>query len=153
MRICIEAGKCQPSGRIVPIVGPFTESRGVVQKTPQFRKFPLYGVPIMATKMNSIQEFTYAIEVLDGKNRPAPVDGPPTWLTDNTDVLALTPAADGMSCKVTAVGIAGTAKVQVTADADLGAGVETLAGIDDVEVTAAPAKTIKMTPGPITDQP
>ncbi len=153
MRICIEAGKCQPSGRIVPQVGPFTESRGVVQKTPRFHKFPLYGVPIMATKMNSIQQFPFKIEILDGKGRPAPVDGPPTWLTDNTDVLALTPSADGMTCDVVAVGIPGTAKVQVTADADLGTGTESLIGTADVEVTAAPGKTIVMTPGPVVDQP
>jgi hypothetical protein len=107
----------------------------------------------MATEMNSIQEFTFKIEILDGKGRPAPVDGPPTWLADNTDVLALTPAADGMSCKVAAVGIPGTGTVQVSADADLGSGSELLVGTGDVNVTPAPAKTIKLTPGPITDQP
>jgi hypothetical protein len=87
------------------------------------------------------------------KGRPAPVDGPPTWLADNTDVVALTPSADGMSCDVVAVGIPGTAKVQVSADADLGSGTELLVGTLDVEVTAAPAKTITLTPGTVVDQP
>lgn len=107
----------------------------------------------MATTMNSIQQFPIKIQILDGKGRPAPVDGPPTWLADNTDVVALTPSADGMSCDVVAVGIPGTAKVQVSADADLGSGTELLVGTLDVEVTAAPAKTITLTPGPVVDQP
>jgi hypothetical protein len=103
--------------------------------------------------MNTTQEFVVTIKPVDRKGNPAPVDGTPTWLTDNADVVALEPSNDGLSCKVTAVGIPGTASIQVTADADLGSGVVPIVGITDVEVTPAPATTIVLTPGPVTDQP
>lgn len=106
----------------------------------------------MALELNTIQKTTLSIQPVNAKGQPAPVDGVPTWLTDNTDVLALTPSADGLSCEVVSVGIAGTATVQVTADADLGSGTTSLVGTLDVNVALAPATSIVITPGPVTDQ-
>ncbi len=153
MRLCFDSGKSCESGRLVPHIGPVRDTKPPVAKTPQYRKFPLYGVPIMAVTMDTDQQFPVTIQIVDRKGKPAATDGVPVWLSDNTDVLALAPSADGLTCDVMAVGIPGTAKVQVTADADLGSGVEALVGVLDVSVTPAPAVAITMTPGTVVDQP
>lgn len=144
----------RPTGRLIPILGPFTNSIGTVHPTPQFYKFPLVGGFLMAAvSLNTIQQFTITIQPVDAKGHPAKVDGVPTWLTDNPAVVALTPSADGLSCLVAAVGIPGTVNINVTADADLGAGVTPLVGTIDCEVTQAPATSIVLTPGAVSDQP
>lgn len=144
---------CRPRGRILWVLGPFGISPGGVAKTPHRRRWPLTGDIDMALTMNTIQQCVLTIKPVDAKGHPAPVDGIPVWLSDNTDVLSLTPADDGLTCVAAAVGIPGTAKVQVSCDADLGAGVTLLVGTLDVSVTAAPATTIVIDPGPPTDQP
>lgn len=106
----------------------------------------------MALTMNTIQQCVLEISPTDAKGHPAKVDGVPEWLTDNSDIVTLIPAADGLSCGIAAVGVPGTCKVQVTADADLGAGVSNLVGTLDVEIVSAPATNIEIKPGPITDQ-
>ncbi len=69
------------------------------------------------------------------RGQPAPVDGVPVWASSDETVLAVTPAADGKSAVVDTVA-AGTARVTVTADADLGAGVITITGVtEDINVT------------------
>lgn len=155
--VTIHIHECCPpgrgGGRIIPILGPFRDAPATVVKTPEFRDFPLTGDLLMAVTMNSVQQFNVTIKIVNKKGQPASVDGTPEWLSDNTDVLALTPSPDGMSCDVVAVGIPGTAKVQVSADADLGAGVESLVGTLDVSVIAAPATAITLTPGAVVDQP
>lgn len=143
----------RPTGRLIPIFGPVSESSGTVAKTPGLHRFPLLGGDLMAAvTLTTIQQFSVSIAPVNAKGKPAKVDGPPVWLTDNTDVLALTPSADGLSCDVVAIGIPGAATIQVSADADLGAGSVLLTGTLEVEVTSAPATNIVLTPGPVTDQ-
>lgn len=144
----------RPTGRLIPILGTLRNSVGKVSKTPRHWRFPLIGGDlIVATKMNTIQQQQFSIQPVDAKGHPAKVDGAPVWLTDNTDVVALAPSADGLSCTVTAVGIPGTATIQVTADADLGTGVTPLVGKIDLTIDPAPATSIVITPGPVSDQP
>lgn len=139
--------------RFVPILGPIKTTVGPVTRTPQYQRFPLFGELMMAVEMNTIQEFTVTIAPVNAKGQPAALDGVPEWLTSNSDALALEPAPDGLSCKVTAVGIPGSGSVQVTGDADLGTGVTPIVGTLDVNVSLAPATSIVMTAGPVTDQP
>ncbi len=140
--------------RMVPIFGALSNAPDVVLKTPMFHLFPLIGGDLMAAiTFTTIQQLPVSIQPVNDKGKPAPVDGAPVWLTDNTDVVALTPSADGLSCVIVAVGIPGTATVQVTADADLGTGVTNLIGTIEVEVVAAPATSIVVTPGTPEVQP
>ena len=75
------------------------------------------------------------LTITDAKGRPAKVDGVPVWASSDETVLAVTPAADGMSALIDTVA-AGTARATVSADADLGAGVLTITGVtEDVNVT------------------
>ena len=107
----------------------------------------------MAFSMSDSQQVVLTIKALDKKNNPAPIDGPGEWSTDNTDVLALTPAADGLSCTVVAVGPLGVGKVTVKADADMGAGVVPIVGTIDVTITAGQATTVVVDAGTPTEQP
>lgn len=146
---------CRPKQkpRIVFVVRNVSESNRVVTKTPQFYNWPLLGDVLMSLQLTSSQQCDLSFKPLDKKGNPAKVDGVPVWQTDNTEVLALTPAADGLSCSVAAVGPLGTARVSVVADADLGEGVIDIVGVLDCEVTAGQAVTIKIEAGAITEQP
>jgi len=104
-------------------------------------------------QMTYSQQVTLSVAFTDKKGNPAAVDGVPEWSTDNPTVLALTPAADGLSCLVKAAGPLGTAKVTLKADADLGAGVTDIVGTFDVEITAGVATTVTITAGTPEEQP
>jgi hypothetical protein len=68
------------------------------------------------------------------KGKPSRVDGTPTWESSDEAVVTAEPQDNGLSCIVVAQG-PGTARVTVTADVDLGPGVQTLT--DTVEITVS----------------
>lgn len=81
---------------------------------------------------------TVVLNITNNRGEPAPVDGVPVWASSDETVLKVTPDATGMSAAVDTVGV-GTARVSVTADADLGSGVSTITGVsEDVNVTIGP---------------
>jgi hypothetical protein len=117
----------------------------------KYKRWPIIGGELLvAFQLTITQECKVTTKIVDAKGNPAQVDGIPAWLTDNPNVVALTPSSDGLSCLVAAVGPIGTATVSMTADADLGAGTETLVGIP--VIAAGPAQAITLTPGPATEQ-
>lgn len=165
IRFCVEIGldefRCCAHKKkeiyLVPMLGPITEQTGPVTKTPQYQcrhKFPSARMLVMFT-MSATQKVDLTIAPQDKKGNPAPVQDV-TWVTDNSEVLALTPSADGLTCTVAAVGpltAAGTpARVTVSADADMGAGVVTIVGFLDVEITAGQATIIAINPGAPSEQ-
>ena len=82
---------------------------------------------------------TLAITTAAGQ--PASVDGVPVWASSNDTVLAVNVAADGMSASVVTVA-PGTARISVSADADLGAGTQTITGVsEDINVTLGASNT------------
>lgn len=88
---------------------------------------------------NTSQMFSATLVITDSTGAVAPVDGVPVWATSDGTVISVTAAADGMSAKIPCIA-PGTARVSVTADADLGAGVVTLTGVsEDIIVTLDPA--------------
>lgn len=107
----------------------------------------------MAFQLTSSQEVDLSVRFSDRKGNPAQVQGPPLWQVDNPNVLALTPADDGLACTVSAVGPLGTATVSIQADADLGEGVKNLVGVFAVEVTGGEAQTVEIVPGAAREQP
>lgn len=56
------------------------------------------------------------------KGRTVPVDGPVQWSSDDANVVAVTPSADGLACVARPTGV-GTVDVVATADAKIGEGV------------------------------
>lgn len=78
------------------------------------------------------------LTITNNRGQPAQVDGVPVWASSDETVLMVTPSADGMSAVVDTVA-AGTGRITVTADADLGAGTTTITGVsEDVNVTVGP---------------
>ena len=89
--------------------------------------------------------------------RPAKVEGVPAWASSDITVLVVTPSSDGMSAVVDSVA-PGTARITVTADANLDPGVTTeITGVsEDVNVTlgaAGPASVISLALGASADKP
>jgi hypothetical protein len=107
----------------------------------------------MATAISTTQQVQLSAKFSDRRGRPAQVDGRPEWSTDKSDVLMLSPTDDGLSCVVAAAGPLGTARVTMTADADLGDGVKPLIGFLDVEVTPGEATVVEVTAGSPEEQP
>lgn len=92
----------------------------------------------MATA-NTSEMFEATLTILDATGAPAKVDGIPVWASSDATVVSVTASADGMSAKVPCIA-PGTARITVTADADLGAGVSTITGVsEDIVVTLDPA--------------
>lgn len=138
--------------RVIPTV-TVLDSIGPVVPTPQYQKWPVYGEVILLMEMPYYQQVHVKVAFKDRKGKDANVDGPPQWATDNSDVLALTPDADGMGCLCAGI-IAGPAKVQATADALIGDGTEPVIAVMDLNCTTGKATvgTISVDGSP-TDQP
>ena len=88
---------------------------------------------------NTSQMFNATLVILDATGAPAKVDGIPVWASSDATVVSVTASADGMSATVPCIA-PGTARITVTTDADLGAGVSTITGVsEDIVVTLDPA--------------
>lgn len=105
----------------------------------------------MAETMTSTQQLTYTIAPTDRKGRPAPVENV-EWASSNTEVATVTAAADGLSAVVAAV-VPGSVTISVTADADMGEGVTSLAGTAELTVTPAAAVSIALVASAPEEQP
>ncbi len=95
--------------------------------------------------MTNSQQLTATIQPVDAKGQPALVDGVPVWASSDETIITVAASDDGMSAVVAAVGPLGDAKVSVTADADLGAGVSAIFGTLDVSITQGQAVGFKIT--------
>lgn len=144
--ICEKLCDTRETLRIVPRIGRLLEQEGPVAPNSGKVRRPDRRFTIMAFKMSDSQLTTVSVNFADKKGNVAQVDGLPEWSTDNPNVLSLTPAADGMSCKVSAVGPLGVASVTLKADADLGQGVTEIIGVLEVEITGGNASVVKLTP-------
>ena len=145
-------GKRKQKFRIIPGLSGMRESAEQVAPTPQYRG-RLKGKVLLMFEMSDSQQTTLSVTFKDKKGQAAKVDGVPEWLVDNSELLSLTPAADGMSCVVAAVGPLGTANVTMKADADLGAGVTELVGTFEVTITGGNATEAVIMASQATEQP
>lgn len=103
----------------------------------------------MASTLQSGQTATAKVAWVDVHGNPATVDGPTDWQTTDSAILTATvDPTDSTIASVVSVGPIGPAQLQATADADMGAGVQTITAILDVTVIAgqASAGTITLTP-------
>lgn len=96
------------------------------------------------------QETSLTIAPTDKKGKPAPVESV-SWTSSDAGVIALTPAADGLSCLAVA-GNPGTAQVSVSVDAEIGDGVVTLTGTLTVNVIGGQAVALGITAGTPVEQ-
>lgn len=87
---------------------------------------------------------TASIVIKDKFGNPAAVDGAPAWAVSDPALATLEVATDGMSAKIMPVGVIGSFKLQVSADADLGEGVKTILGEMDIDLLAGEAEVIEI---------
>src|SRR5262245_60005011 len=103
---------------MIPVLGAVSENTEPTVPTPQFKRWPITGSLLVAVQLTSNQRQTLSVVFTDSRGNPAPVDGEPVWAIDNPNLISLLPAADGLSCVISAVGPLGSALVSIQADAD-----------------------------------
>lgn len=133
--------------KIVEQAGPVSPT--IQQKRRAFDRRYL----VMSFTLNDNQQVNAKVAFVDKKGNPANVDGAPQWMVDNPNLLSITPAADGMSCLIAAVGPLGSGNVTVKVDADLGAGTTEIIGMAQVDVVGGAANTVTINFDQPTDQP
>lgn len=141
--------------RIVPYV-EFTDLEEPVILTPHLeRPRPKKGWVIMGIPDLPIsKQANLRPKFSDRKGNATKPDGVPEWSTDNTDVLALTPSPDGLSCKVKPVGPVSDSPVSVTvtADVDRSGATKTMIGVFVIDkVSAGDAVRVDIDADPLED--
>lgn len=92
---------------------------------------------------------TASIQPVDSKGNPATIDGLASWSSSSADIVTVTNvSADSLSADVVPGTALGSAQINVTADADLGSGVQTINGVLDVQVVAGQAVGFVITTAP-----
>jgi hypothetical protein len=100
--------------------------------------------------MTDSQQCVSTLKPVTKAGKPATVEpGSISWT--GPSFVALTPAADGLSCTFVAMGV-GNDFYSVSADADLGAGVSTISGRFPCTVTPSQAATLGVDEGTPTEQ-
>lgn len=107
----------------------------------------------MAFTLTVTQQVSCSVHAVDARGNAARLDGVPVWAVEPPGVVSVTPAEDGLSAVVAAIGPIGTAQLRLTADADLGDGVRELVGLLDLEVVAGEAVALGLLPGVPEEQP
>lgn len=100
----------------------------------------------MAYTMMDDGEASVVIRAVDAKGNPAPLDGIPAWSTSDDTLLTVTPAVDGLSAQIAAVGPLGATQLKVTADARMGPEVVEIMGVLDIDIVAGEAVSIVLEP-------
>lgn len=109
----------------------------------------LEGIDTMLLKDN--QQFTASVAFQDALGNPATAVGVPAWTNNNTNILSMVPAADGLSAVVSAIGPVGSGQISVQADP--GDSKPPIIGTLDVQVVAGDATVVTINTGPATDNP
>lgn len=99
----------------------------------------------MFLKIN--QKLPVSVTFKDKFGNDAQVDGKPEWAVTDSTLASLEVADDGMSSMIVPTGVVGSFKVQVSADADLGAGVKTILGELDIDLVAGDAENVVISAG------
>jgi len=100
----------------------------------------------MASEFTTEQLLPFTFEVVDGRGRRVPIDGSPTLAVSDETVCtaSIAPAGDdSWNGELTSVA-EGSARMTITADADLGAGVQEILATLDVTVTLDPRTQQRM---------
>jgi len=110
---------------------------------------------IQMEKLSNELYYPASVVYLTASNRPAKVDGVPTWESTDAAVFEVKNiAADGMSAELWPTDAAdGVAELVITADADLGDGVTNLETRVGIECRPAAAATGTVTLGTGTPKP
>ncbi len=101
--------------------------------------------------MNQDATGTISFKPQNAKGQKTKIDGVPEWASDPVNVIELTPAADGLTCKYKALDITDadttdqSCVITVTVDADLGSGIKKIIGSVAATVTTGETTTVALT--------
>lgn len=93
---------------------------------------------LMSFQLSDVKTASASFSAVDAKGNPAAVENP-TWASSDEAIFTVSVSVDGMTATVIPTGPLGTAQLQFSADADLGAGVVPIGGLADVEIVASQA--------------
>lgn len=105
-------------------------------------------IPEMEKILKIGESVSAAVAFKDVDGKVAAIDGMPVWALDNPSFVEMVVSEDGLSASFKAIDI-GDAKVQVSADADLGDGVVTIVGEASLMVLPKEAVTVEITFGDV----
>ena len=100
----------------------------------------------LAITITDEQKVNVTLKPVTDAGKPVTLDGAPVWsvtLGDSTIV----PAADGLSADLISSDTPGDTQILVSADADLGSGVDTISDTIDLTVVGASAKNLGLVAG------
>ena len=126
-----------------------------VRPSMQFRIGPVSNraLPVPRRKatlmllLTDIQKAVLSVSPKSAAGNPAPVENV-EWKVSDPTIATITPdPANPLSAVLTTTGALGSCQVSVSADADLGEGVKTIAGTLDVEVRASEAVSLDIGAG------
>jgi uncharacterized protein YjdB len=93
----------------------------------------------MAYQLKITEETTARLLITNKAGVVTPVQSPPAWASSDPTVLTVVASADGMTAKITSVALGTGARCSVSADADLGEGVEEIVAVtEDIDVVEDP---------------
>lgn len=93
------------------------------------------------------QKLPLFVAFTDAKGNVASVDGAPSWAVSDPSLATLEVGEDGLSAVVVPVGVLGSFKVQVKADADLGEGLKEIIGEMDIDLMGGEAVAVNISAG------
>lgn len=100
----------------------------------------------MDLKLTNEQQVRVTLSPKTDSGKPAPLDGIPTWeIVDGLSTVVVDP--NGLSAMIVSSDDPGDTQILVTADADIGEGVEHISEILKVSVLGAAAKNLGITVG------
>lgn len=111
------------------------------------------GPTVLELNITNEQQVTVHLAPKTPKGKPATLDGVPTWVVQPGGNVTLEVADDGLSCTIVSADEPGTSEVLVSADADLGEGVETISDLIQVAVGGAKASSLGLTADAPVDKP
>lgn len=106
----------------------------------------------LSLKITNEQQVKVSLKPVTDTGKPAALDGSPAWtvISGNSQVVV---ADDGLSADLVSSDQPGDTVVSVTADADLGEGVEEIADTVTLTVIGATAKNLGLSAGTPTPKP
>ena len=102
----------------------------------------------MSLTLNTEQKVRLSIAPVTSSGKPAALDGAPTWVSSDESVITVQVSTDGLSAEVLTTDEVGSATVTVSADADLGEGVQTIQASLDIISVHPQASNLGLVVGP-----
>ena len=98
----------------------------------------------LALKLTTEQQVVVHLAPVTPKGKAVKLDGVAAWSVVSGDAT-ITPSDDGLSCTIVSPDVAGQSQVLVSADADLGTGVDTISDTISVDVADQDATALGLT--------